>query len=131
MKKSLLLLPLLLAACGTPQEQCISRNTRDLRVVERLITEAEGNLKRGYAIERYEIRVPVTETCTRLVPTKDGPKQIVTTCRGWDTDTVARPKAIDLDAEAVKLKQLRAKQAELTRQAQSVVRQCQALYPET
>ena len=41
----------LLAACGTPQEQCIRYNTRDLRTVDRLIAETEGNLDRGYAIE--------------------------------------------------------------------------------
>ena len=46
-----------LTACGTPQEQCISANTRDLRVVERLIRETEGNLARGYGyvtVTEYE-----------------------------------------------------------------------------
>ena len=49
---------LLLAACGTPQEQCINRNTRDLRTVDRLITEAQGNLARGYAYEQITISTP-------------------------------------------------------------------------
>ena len=131
MKKSLLLLPLLLVACGTPQEQCINRNTKDLRTVERLIKETDGNLKRGYAIEYYEIRVPVAYACSRVVQTPEGPREVTSTCRGWDTDTVSRPKTIDLDAEALKLKQLQRKRAELTKQAESVVRQCQAMYPET
>ena len=60
--KRLMLLPVLfLAACGTPQEQCISANTRDLQVVDRLIrmiqvgrgelgdslTKAKGNSNRA------------------------------------------------------------------------------------
>ena len=44
-----------LAACGTPQEQCISCNTRDLRTVDRLIAESEGNLQRGYAYESVTV----------------------------------------------------------------------------
>ena len=53
MHKPLLLLStcFVLVGCGTPQEQCIARETRGLRVVDRLIVEAEGNLKRGYASE--------------------------------------------------------------------------------
>ena len=47
-----------LAACGTPQEQCINRNTRDLRTVDRLIAEAEGNLQRGYAYETITVYEP-------------------------------------------------------------------------
>ena len=37
-----------LAACGTPQEQCIGAATRDMQVVNRLIAEVQGNLARGY-----------------------------------------------------------------------------------
>lgn len=31
-----------LAACGTPQEQCINQNTRDLSVLDRLIAKIKG-----------------------------------------------------------------------------------------
>ena len=40
-----------LAACETPREACLSRAQRDLRVVESLIRETQGNLERGYGIE--------------------------------------------------------------------------------
>ena len=53
--KRLILAPLLLlTACGTPQEQCISANTRDLQVVDRLIRDSEANLARGYGYEALE-----------------------------------------------------------------------------
>ena len=122
-----------LAACGTPQEQCISRNTRDLRTVEKLIAESQGNLDRGYAIDRYEVTVPDWEPCIRYVPgTKEDPtpRPVSTTCRTWDTETRTRPRSIDLAQEAKQLQQLKAKQRELSRQAQSVIAQCRAAYPE-
>ena len=122
-----------LAACGTPQEQCISRNTRDLRTVEKLIAESQGNLDRGYAIDRYEVTVPDWEPCIRYVPgTKEDPtpRPVSTTCRTWDTETRTRPRSIDLAQEAKQLQQLKAKRRELSRQAQSVIAQCRAAYPE-
>lgn len=132
---------LLLAACGTPQEQCINRNTRDLRTVNQLIAESEGNLKRGYAIEEYTVTVPVWDWCYTSVavagpPGPDGTPgapQIVRQpyrCMDTDTRTETRPKSIDLKAEAVKLDQLRQKQRQLSKQAESVVAQCKAAYPE-
>ncbi|MCB5408709.1 hypothetical protein [Pseudogemmobacter faecipullorum] len=135
MKKPFLALSILsvLAACGTPQEQCIRRNTEDLRTVERLIAESRGNLNRGYALERYTVTVPDWQPCIRYVPgTKEDPtpRPVSTTCRSWDTETRTRPQSIDLSLEAKKLDQLLVKQRELSRQAQSVVKQCQALYPE-
>ena len=41
----------LVAACGTPQEQCIGRATREIRTVDRLMSEVQGNLDRGYGYE--------------------------------------------------------------------------------
>lgn len=126
------LLPLALialAACGTPQERCISSNTRDLRTVERLIAESERNLARGYAIEHHTEWRPVWVACYGP-PVKPGGAPIRRMC--WDErpETVSRPKAIDLNAEARKLESLKQRRAGLSRQAESVVRQCRALYPE-
>lgn len=129
------LIPLLavLAACGTPQEQCISRNTRDLRTVERLIAEAEGNLRRGYALEEEVISFRTFEPC--LIPgrpTADNPTPppVRSMCPDREYETVTRPVAIDLDAEAAKLSTLKRKRAQLARQAEPVIAQCRAQYPE-
>lgn len=132
MKKLSFLLLGLLAACGTPQQQCIRTNTQDLRTVEKLIAEAQGNLDRGYALQRYQVTVPDWEPCVRYLPGRKGepPRPVQTTCRGWDTETRTRPQSIDLAQEAKKLKQLQAKRRELAKRAESAVAQCQRLYPE-
>ncbi|MGL4236581.1 hypothetical protein [Tabrizicola sp.] len=121
---------LLLAACGTPQEQCINRNTRDLRVVERLIVETEGNLQRGYAL------VTVTEyedywgTCYETTTVDGQPVVQPRLCLKERSYTVERPKAIDLNEEARKLDSLKTKRRELARQAEAVIKECKAQYPE-
>ena len=56
-----------LAGCSTPQDRCIGSVTRDLRVVDRLIAEAEGNLARGYAYETVVVRQPTFIDCTASV----------------------------------------------------------------
>lgn len=127
---AILLLPaLLLTACGTPQEQCISRNTRDLRVVDRLIMETEGNLKRGYALEEVTVYTSAWVRC-RPRPTAANPNPAPEMC--WDDvpETVNKPRAIDLRAEAAKLDSLQDKRRQLAKAADSVVAQCKALHPE-
>jgi len=119
-----------LTACGTPQEQCISYNTRDLRVVDRLIAEVEGNLDRGYAIETVTITREYWTLCHPGPGVEGEPARSPERClvdRDYD---VERPKAIDLAAEAQKLEGLRQKRAELARNAQAVIAECQAKYPE-
>ncbi len=120
---------LLLVACGTPQEQCISRNTRDLRVVDRLITETEGNLKRGYALEQVTVYSSEWVRC-RPRPTAENPNPAPEMC--WDEvpETVSKPRAINLADEASKLDGLKAKRRQLATAADSVVDQCRALHPE-
>lgn len=128
--KSVYLLPLLalLAACGTPQERCISRNTKDLRVVENLIQETEGNLARGYAIETYRYYDDVWSQCHA----RDKEGNIYSySCLKEIVREDKRPKAIDLKAEAATLDGLRERQKQLQVRAKSVISQCQALYPET
>lgn len=117
----------LLAACGTPQEQCISRNTRDLRVVTRLISETEGNLARGYAFEEVTIFETVQVPCR---PPGTDPAAPPRLCMTRVPETELRPKAIDLTAEAAKLESLRTKQRSLARAAEEVTAACQKAYPE-
>jgi hypothetical protein len=131
----LLTLPLvLLVACGTPQEQCIARGTRDLRTVEKLIAETEGNLKRGFAYEEKIVRFPVFRPCVLPSPpvaegTPPPPPQ-VTTCRDTEEQVIRQPVAIDLEEEARKLRQLQEKRRVLLREAEAVAAACRAEYPE-
>lgn len=138
MFKPVLSVPLcfVLAACGTPQEQCIARETRDLRVVDRLIVEAEGNLKRGYAYEDVVISNTVWVTCTPLpvpppadgAPPPEPPRPRL--CLEDKEETVTRPVAIDLAAEQSKLSGLKAKRKQLALAADRTIAACRKAYPE-
>jgi hypothetical protein len=120
----------LLAACGTPQEQCINRNTRDLRTVDRLIAETQGNLDRGYAFETVTVYEDYWATCyyEREIDGKDVIQPRL--CLDQRPVTEQRPKAIDLKAEARKLESLNAKRRDLAKKAEAAISQCKAAYPE-
>lgn len=128
--KRLLLVPfLVLAACGTPQQQCISANTRDLQVVDRLIREAEGNLARGYGYETVTEYEPRWFDCTPR-PTEAVPEPASQMCFDRVPVSVRKEVALDLNAEAAKLQSLKTKRADLSRAAETVIAQCKAKYPE-
>lgn len=130
MKRILLTAVLLgLVACGTPQQQCINSVTRDLRVVDRLIAEIEGNLARGYALVRVVETHPTFVDCTPE-PTVKRPNPRPRKCVEEVSQTVTRPVAIDLNAEAAKLASLRTKRAQLASAASSAIATCQRQYPE-
>ena len=119
-----------LAACGTPQEQCINRNTRDLRTVDRLIAESEGNLDRGYAFETVTVYEDYWTTCPMPAPVEGQPPPQPRMCLDERPVTERRPKAIDLNEEARKLASLREKRKDLAERAKAVIAQCKAAYPE-
>lgn len=129
MKRIALLTLGLLAACGTPQEQCIAANTRDLQVVSRLIQETEANLARGYGYETVTDYKPLWVDCTPE-PTEANPNPASRRCYDMVPVTVRQEVALDLNAEAAKLKSLKAKRAALSRSAEGVIAQCKAKYPE-
>jgi hypothetical protein len=119
-----------LAACGTPQEQCISRNTRDLRTVDKLIAETEGNLARGYAFETVTVYEDEWVYCEQAPVAESQPAPPPRLCLDERPVTEQRPKAIDLNAEARKLDSLKAKRRDLARQAEQVIAACKAQYPQ-
>lgn len=118
------------AACGTPQKQCINRNTRDLRTVDRLIAESEGNLQRGYAYETVTVYEDYWTSCPLPAPVEGEPAPKPRLCLDERPVTEQRPKAIDLNEEARKLDSLTQKRKQLARQAEAVIAQCKAQYPE-
>ena len=130
MKRTALSALCLLAACGTPQEQCTNRNTRDLRTVDRLIAEARGNLDRGYAYEEITISTPAWDYCDAAPVVEGEPVPPPRLCLEDHEETITRPKAIDLADEARKLDGLQTKRAQLARAAAPVIAQCKAEHPE-
>jgi hypothetical protein len=128
MRASLLLLPLIvLAACATPREQCVGQATRELRVINSLITETQGNLSRGYAlVVQQDVRVLRT-MCEGM--NEDG-STFHFPCEETETFTRNVPVAIDLNAEQAKLRSLQERQAQEQRRAQTATQQCIAIHPE-
>ena len=130
MKRLVFLTLATLAACGTPQEQCISQNTRDLRTVDRLIKESEGNLARGYAFETVTVYEDEWVYCPQPPVAEGQPVPPPRLCLDERPVTERRPKAIDLNEEARKLASLKEKRKSLARQAEKVIAACKAQYPE-
>lgn len=131
MRRSLPLVLLLLAACGTPQERCIQSQTRDLRTVDRLITETRRNIDRGYATEEYTISVPDWEPCPGQISVRpNGTPRPVQMCLEDHEETRTRPVAIDLNVESAKLQSLLAKREQLAQEANPRIAQCRELHPE-
>ena len=121
---------LMVAACGTPQEQCISRNTRELRVVSNLLSEVEGNLARGYAWEERTVTRTEWDDCPYRIRTKEGNRIGYRPCLRDVSDTERYRVPIDPSAEQRKAANLRERRAALTARADEAVRACRAAYPE-
>ena len=124
-----LFIVLLVAACGTPQEQCIGGATRDMRVVDRLITDVEGNLARGYAFETVTVYTPEWQDCTPRA-TEATPIPEPRLCFEDVPQTVRKAVAIDLNAESAKLKSLRTKRDQQAKASAGAVAECRAKFPE-
>jgi len=119
-----LLMPLVLAACGTPQQACMTRASHDLRVIDGLIAETTENLARGYALEKR----PAVHTGLELCVSPDDPFLF---CTSRDLVVEEKAVAIDAVAEEAKLRSLRAKRAELAARSDLAMAQCRAQYPAT
>lgn len=115
----------LLAACGTPQEQCIRLQSRDLIVVDRLIAESRSTLARGYAVEEVETYTWQWRPCD-YGRRRGAPDMCMTEVPHLTTRAVA----VDLNAERAKLASLETKRKELARAAEPAIRSCKAQYPE-
>jgi hypothetical protein len=136
MKRYALLPMALLVACGTPQEQCIGRETRELRVLDRLIAETTGNIDRGYALQTVEVSRDRWVLCApppalppaEGAPPPEPPKPRM--CLDEVTETETRPVAINLGDEADKLASMKKKRAALAKASAPAIAACKSAYPE-
>lgn len=126
------LLPVLvLTACGTPQEQCIRRNTSEYRTVSGLLAEVEGNLARGYAWRERTVTRTQLDDCRGFMRNKNGDRVLVSRpCLRDVADTERYRVPIDPAAETRTRDNLIARKAELARSANAAVSACRAAYPE-
>lgn len=129
---TLALLPILvLTACGTPQEQCIRRNTSEYRTVSSLLADVEGNLARGYAWEERQVVGSEWRDCPYTFRTKDGQRAVgYRPCLREVIDTERYRVPIDPATEARKRDNLADRKAALAKSASSAISACKAAYPE-
>jgi hypothetical protein len=128
MRRAALLLPLLaLAACETPQEACLRDVSRQAGIVEGLISQTQGNLRRGYAVEEDQVVRTVPDFCE--VEDDEGRERTVFCDRTVVRD-VERPVAIDPEVERAKLEGLLQQRATLAAERTERHLACQAL-PDT
>lgn len=124
------LLPLLLlAACATPRETCISDATQDLRVVDRLIARDRATLDRGYELRREVWVSPSLRLCSGIGDYYGRVGFGTTTCIGNEPRTRVVPVAVDLAAVRTRLAGLEDKRTELERRARADIAACRAVYP--
>lgn len=126
------LLPILaLTACGTPQEQCIRRNTSEYRTVSSLLAEVEGNLARGYAWEERSVPGTEWDDCPYVIHGKDGKRGIAyRPCLRNTIETERYRVPVDPATETRKRDNLLKRQAELSKSADAAISACRAAYPE-
>ena len=122
---------LIVASCGTPQERCISRNTREYRTIASLLAEVEGNLARGYAWEERTVTRMEWDDCGYVYRDGDGVRRFGTrSCMRNVADTERYRVPIDPAAETRKRDNLIARKKALTPPAMGAVKACKAAYPE-
>lgn len=121
----LVLAPLaLLAACATPQQQCLSQNSVELRAVQSQISSIEATLARGYAL--HVQRVPYTAMGVCFSKAKGGAYPCPET--RWRDDE--RPVAVDMNDQRARLSALKKKLPALQKAYTNAEAACRAAYPE-
>ncbi len=116
----------LLTACATPQERCIREGAAEETRLRAQITEAEGNIERGYAIHRQIVPETVFHTCQRV---RDGKIIGYYPCPETYYRAVETPVAIQVSEERKKLATLKSALPGAVRRSEDKAAQCRAVYP--
>lgn len=128
MRPAFLLLPaLILTACATPRESCISSANSQLRSLQSDISTAQGNIDRGFAIFTQTGTREIEKTCQEQTPEGD---LIRFDCDETETFTTDVPVAINVAEERAKLNRLVAQLSPLQNATDRAVEQCIAIHPE-
>lgn len=121
----------LVAACGSLQEQCIRLEARELYLLDRRIADTEATLQRGYALVEVEEREWRWVVCGPGRPGAPGqPAEPPELCWEEVSRFVIRPKAVDLDEERSKLAAMQASRRTVERANAPAIAACKAKYPE-
>ncbi len=113
----------ILAACATPQEQCINTASSQVRNMQALISTTQGNIARGYAIHQSQEPYEAINTCY------DKDKKPYT-CFHTEYRTVETPVTIDVAEERRKLAQLKRRLPAERRKMDAAIANCRIQFPE-
>ena len=111
-----------LSACIDEYEQCVRNNSKDLNVVNELISQSQTTVSRGYGFETL-----ISSDIQEVVCLTSLGEQA--TCLVEVGTTYQSPVAVDLDAERRKLAQLVAQQKVLQTRLAQATKACRATYP--
>lgn len=113
----------LIAACASPQEQCINSASNEVRSMKQLMSITHGNITRGYAIHRSTESYQVSDICHN----KDKKPY-----RCYDTAyrTIETPVTIDVAEERRKLAALKKRLPTAGRTMSASVDKCRTQFPE-
>lgn len=117
----------LLAACADPRQACINGATKDLSIVQDLISDTEATIERGYAIQTETRTVLYTDFCIGTGISNGH----FSFCNRVQPVTSRTPVAVDLGAERRKLRSLKRKEAELKAKSANAIQRCELAHPAT
>ena len=124
MRRTLFLLPLVLAACISQRDTCINTANKEMAVINNLVAVTRANVDRGYALTEQTEFVQVYKHCLDTLGQPTG-----SMCPTLEPVTKLVPTAIDLNLEYQKLKSLEQRQAEMQSAVNARIQQCIATYP--
>ena len=113
----------ILAACATPQEQCINTASNEVRSIRKGISTAQGNVARGYAIYRSTQSYQVPDIC---YDSDEKPYR----CFETEYRTIETPVTINVAEERRKLANLKKRLPAAMRQMNAGVASCRTQFPE-
>lgn len=118
----LLPVSLVLAACATPREQCISSAGYEYASLTSAAAKTRQNISRGYAIHTQS--VPYTYIGTCYVNNASYP------CERSGYRTEETPVAIEISEERRKLTKFKKQLPKAQRRRDAAIKQCTQLHPE-
>lgn len=113
---------LVLAACATPLEQCLNEAARDVRAIERELTDRRVALARGYTVERIPVPRMVPSVC-------GGPGVTPYACMRMEQDYDEIHHRINPELERERIALLERQLDRESRRAAEAQAQCRVAHP--
>jgi len=114
---------LVLCACASPQEVCVSRANQNIAGLDAAIAVAEANISRGFALEQEVVARNGFVFCSGAG--FGGSVRIgLRTCSGSRYKTIQTPVPLDIEAEERKLASMQARREVVRERTDSQIAAC-------